>query len=264
MEGQALCHNATPNIFLSPQQHQTLHGQKERGTNHNTKENEMTDHTVGMAKIARAMAFAARKHRGQRRKDRESSPYINHPIALASILADEAEITDPDVICAALLHDTIEDTDTSAEELREIFGDAVTSIVLEVTDDKSLSKQDRKQQQIEHTASISSEAKMVKLADKIANLRDIATMPPATWDTERKQEYFDWAAKVIDKIRGTHTALETLFDAALASSFKETSGDCLATGTPTPASSKSPLFTEATLEAYGKGYILGAARPPKL
>jgi GTP diphosphokinase / guanosine-3',5'-bis(diphosphate) 3'-diphosphatase len=167
-----------------------------------------------LGKIMRALSFAAAKHRDQRRKDAEASPYINHPIALATILANEVGIVDPTVICAALLHDTIEDTKTTAKELEEHFGSEISSIVLELTDDKSLKKEERKQRQIDHSAQTSEKARLVKLADKIANLRDIAASPPKDWDSKRQQEYFDWASRVVDRIRGTHPALEALFDVA--------------------------------------------------
>ena len=135
----------------------------------------------------KAVAFAAEKHRNQRRKDADASPYINHPIALANVLANEGGIQDISVLCAAILHDTIEDTETTADELQDLFGRKVTSIVLEVTDDKSLEKHVRKQRQIEHASHISHEAKLVKLADKICNLRDIFASPPADWSAERKR-----------------------------------------------------------------------------
>lgn len=115
------------------------------------------------------------------------------------------------MLCAALLHDTIEDTETTAEELRGQFGDAITSIVLEVTDDKSLPKAERKRLQIEHAPHTSAKAKQVKLADKICNLRDILASPPADWPLARKQEYFDWAAKVVAGARDAHVGLAALF-----------------------------------------------------
>lgn len=146
--------------------------------------------------ILDALAFAAHKHRDQRRKDASASPYINHPIALVKVLTD-AGVTDPAVLCAALLHDTIEDTETTPQELRERFGDEAADIVAEVTDDKSLSKAERKRLQVEHAAGISYKAKLVKIADKVCNLRDIAASPPAAWSAERKQEYFDWAKAVV-------------------------------------------------------------------
>ena len=164
----------------------------------------------------KAVAFAADKHKNQRRKDAEASPYINHPIALANVLANEGGITNKDVLCAAMLHDTIEDTETTEGELRLAFGDKIASIVLEVTDDKSLDKAARKQMQIEHAPHISIEAKMVKLADKISNLRDILSTPPAGWPLERKLAYFEWANDVVAGLRGTNIKLERVFDGLVA------------------------------------------------
>ena len=132
-----------------------------------------------LAVVLRAAAFAAEKHKNQRRKDAEASPYINHPIALANVLATEGGVVDPDVLCAALLHDTIEDTETTAEELRRAFGESVTAIVLEVTDDKSLPKAERKRLQIEHAKHASPQAKLVKLADKICNMESRLAMGSA-------------------------------------------------------------------------------------
>lgn len=162
-------------------------------------------------------AFAAQKHRDQRRKDADASPYINHPIAVANVLANEAGILDGATIAAALLHDTLEDTDTTVEELRGLFGDEITAVVLEVTDDKALPKADRKRLQIEHARHLSQRAKLVKLADKICNLRDVRLTPPADWPLERRREYVDWARRVVDGLRGTHGGLEALFDAEVSS-----------------------------------------------
>ncbi len=166
--------------------------------------------------VIRAANFAAFKHRNQRRKDAEASPYINHPLALADVLANEAGVSDAAVICAALLHDTIEDTETTAAELTRHFGKTIAEIVLEVTDDKSLPKAERKRQQILHARTASKRAKLVKLADKICNLRDIASNPPAQWSLARKRQYFDWARQVVDGARGTNRVLARLFDAAYA------------------------------------------------
>lgn len=163
-----------------------------------------------------AVAFAADKHRTQRRKDAEASPYINHPIALAQVLAREANVSDETVLVAAILHDTIEDTETSFEELRERYGLLIAETVAEVTDDKTLDKQVRKERQVEHASHLSKRAKLVKVADKICNLRDVARTPPKDWDLRRKREYFDWAKRVVDGLRGVHPHLERLFDAAYA------------------------------------------------
>ena len=168
----------------------------------------------GLPLLLKALSFAAHKHRDQRRKDAEASPYINHPIALAEVLADEGGVTDIEVLAAALLHDTIEDTDTSVDELLAQFGKRITDMVIEVTDDKKLPKADRKRLQIEHAARLTRGAKLVKLADKICNLRDVADRPPAKWDLQRRQEYFEWARRVIDGLRGVHPGLEAAFDAA--------------------------------------------------
>ncbi|WP_291992804.1 HD domain-containing protein [Candidatus Accumulibacter sp. ACC003] len=167
-----------------------------------------------MKQLIAAIAFAADKHRQQRRKDAEKSPYINHPIALANVLANEAGIEEPVVLLAAILHDTIEDTETTEEELVRHFGRDVADVVLEVTDDKSLPKAERKRLQVKHAPSAGRHARLVKLADKICNVRDLAASPPADWSFARKQEYFAWAKAVVDGLRGTHPGLEQLFDDA--------------------------------------------------
>lgn len=167
-------------------------------------------------KVFQALAVAAHKHRDQRRKDEGASPYINHPIALADILVNEGGVTDHVVLCAAILHDTIEDTETTYEELVGAFGREIADVVAEVTDDKSLDKAQRKLLQIEHAAHASPRAKLVKLADKTSNLRDIAATPPAGWSKERRGEYFDWAGAVVAGVRGANAALDAAFDAAMS------------------------------------------------
>ena len=162
-----------------------------------------------------ALKFSAEKHTKQRRKDADESPYINHPISLVDVLVNEGGVMNYNVLCAALLHDTIEDTETSKEELLEKFGELITSIVLEVTDDKSLPKQVRKLKQIEHAAHSSHEAKLVKLADKICNLRDVLASPPSNWDQQQKKEYFSWAENVVSGVRGTNLKLEKIFDSLI-------------------------------------------------
>ncbi|MBN8491070.1 MAG: bifunctional (p)ppGpp synthetase/guanosine-3',5'-bis(diphosphate) 3'-pyrophosphohydrolase [Burkholderiales bacterium] len=169
-----------------------------------------------MTLILKAAAFAARKHRDQRRKDAEASPYINHPLELARVLAEEGGVTDAATLCAALLHDTIEDTATTEDELVREFGAEVAALVLEVSDDRTLPKAERKRQQVEHAATISPKAQRVKLADKICNLNDVATAPPANWGQDRRREYFDWARQVIDQLRGVDARLEAAFDRAYA------------------------------------------------
>lgn len=168
------------------------------------------------AELLEAVMFAAERHRNQRRKDAEASPYINHPIALAHLLATVGAVDDLDVLRAAILHDTVEDTETSEAELRERFGDAVAGIVMEVTDDKSLSKQRRKELQVEQAPHKSRRAVLVKLADKICNLRDIANAPPAEWTVVRRQEYFDWAKRVVDALPEVSSPLLAAFAQAYA------------------------------------------------
>lgn len=163
-----------------------------------------------------AAAFAADKHRRQRRKDAEATPYINHPLMLATILAREGGVGDPAIIAAALLHDTVEDTETTPAELEVRFGADVAGIVAEVTDDKSLPKLERKRLQIARAGHKSHGAKLVKLADKIANLRDLAAAPPTDWDQTRRADYVRWARDVVAGLRGTNSALEAAFDAAAA------------------------------------------------
>jgi guanosine-3',5'-bis(diphosphate) 3'-pyrophosphohydrolase len=166
-----------------------------------------------LALLFSVLDFAALKHRKQRRKDEEQSPYINHPIAVGRLLVCEIGERDAVIIAAALLHDTVEDTDTKFAELQQHFGSEVADIVRELTDDKLLAKEERKRLQIKNAAHASPQAKAVKLADKICNLRDINACPPAGWSLERKREYFDWAKKVVDRLRGEHPQLEKLFDA---------------------------------------------------
>jgi len=166
--------------------------------------------------LLKALSFAAFKHRHQRRKGVKAIPYINHPIALADLLVRTAKINDPEIIATALLHDTVEDTCTTSKVLKTEFGPVISKLVAELTDDKSLPSEVRKRRQVEHAPSLSPRARMVKLADKTCNLRDVVQDPPAKWSLKRKQEYFDWAKEVVDKIRGTNVKLEKAFDEAFA------------------------------------------------
>ncbi len=166
--------------------------------------------------VVRALAFAAEKHRDQRRKDVFATPYINHPIALLEVLIETGQVSDPTALCAAALHDTVEDTDTTLQELQVHFGAAIAAVVAEVTDDKTLPKITRKQLQIEHAAHASVEAKLVKLADKICNLEDLLVSPPKDWPLRRRQDYFEWAAQVVAKVRGVNAAMEARFDSVYA------------------------------------------------
>lgn len=173
-------------------------------------------HPTTAAALLQAIMFAAERHRNQRRKDAEATPYVNHPIALAHLLATVAAVDDVDVLRAAILHDTVEDTETTEAELRERFGAAVAGMVMELTDDKTLPKAQRKQLQVTHAPHKSPGAALVKLADKTCNLRDLSTAPPADWPLERRQAYFDWAKQVVDALPPVNAALRAAFDAAYA------------------------------------------------
>ena len=167
-----------------------------------------------MESVVKAADFAANKHKDQRRKNKSATPYINHPIGVANILTSEGKITDPIVIQAALLHDTVEDTDTTIEEIGDVFGDKIKQIVAEVTDDKNLPKQTRKQIQIDTAHKKSPEAKLVKLAEKLHNLRcfESADGVPGRREKQRINEYFIWAFNVVKGLRGTNAMMEKELD----------------------------------------------------
>ena len=162
------------------------------------------DHNLYLLK---ALSFAAEKHRNQKRKDSEGTPYINHPISVAKTLADAGE-SELKLLVAALLHDTIEDTETSPEEIASEFGVEVLSIVLEVTDDKSLPKEERKRLQIVQASKKSVWARKLKLADKICNVNDIVQRPPHNWTIDRKLNYLTWAEQVLYGLVGVNSLLE--------------------------------------------------------
>jgi len=160
--------------------------------------------------------FAAEKHAAQKRKGAAAEPYVNHLIEVARLIADSSEVLDANLVMAGLLHDTIEDTGTPAEELEQVFGSDVTRLVLEVTDDKSLPKEVRKSLQIENAPHKSMRAQVIKLADKISNLRSILASPPANWSQERKRDYFEWARKVVDGLTAPNPILKAEFDRTYA------------------------------------------------
>jgi guanosine-3',5'-bis(diphosphate) 3'-pyrophosphohydrolase len=166
-------------------------------------------------RLLMALAFAAEKHRHQRRKDAAASPYINHPIAVATALAVEGSVTDEATLLAACLHDTVEDTETTFEELEGIFGTEVSNLVRSVTDDKSLEKGVRKQLQIEHAAKSSDKVKQIKISDKLCNIRDITNCPPQDWSLQRRTEYLAWSQEVVSGCRGVNLGLEQAFDDAI-------------------------------------------------
>ena len=167
-------------------------------------------------KVLKALQFAARKHRDQRRKGGLHAPYINHPIDVTEILWRVGKVRDVVTLLGALLHDTIEDTLTSPDEIREQFGEEVLAVVLEVTDDKSLPKAERKRLQIVNAPHKSPRARQIKLADKISNVTEMTNDPPTDWTTERRKEYLDWTERVISGLRGQNPDLEAVYDRALA------------------------------------------------
>jgi len=178
--------------------------------------------------ILKALEFAAGRHRSQFRKGLDRTPYINHPIQVASLLANEAGESDTALLVAAILHDVIEDTVDSVKERDELcsiisrmFGEEILQLTLEVTDDKTLDKSERKRLQVENASHKSVNAKKLKIADKIMNLRDIAENPPTEWTLERISAYFDWAENVVSGLRGVNKKLEDLFDESLARGRKK-------------------------------------------
>lgn len=162
--------------------------------------------------VLNAVSFAAQKHRGQVRKNIEKTPYISHPLRVSHILLSEGEVFHKDILVASLLHDCVEDTETTFEEIQESFGVHVRFLVEQVTDDKSLPKEERKRLQIEHASFISPEAKLIKLADKLANLRDLEGHPPENWPEERVQGYYHWAFQVVEGLRGVNDEMESQLD----------------------------------------------------
>ena len=177
-------------------------------------------HTEALAQatllMARAYRFAAERHAHQRRKGDAGEPYVNHLAEVADLVAQATGGRDPNLVAAAVLHDVVEDTPTSLEEVAAAFGADVAELVAEATDDKTLPKAERKRLQIAHAASRSPRAKLLKLADKTSNLRAMAASPPGDWSAERRRDYVAWARAVVDGLRGASPELEEQFDEAAA------------------------------------------------
>ncbi len=167
-------------------------------------------------RVLEALEFAAARHRDQRRKGADASPYINHLIRVTRLLADAGSGGDAVLLSAAALHDTIEDTNTTATELEGRFGVDVAAVVEEVTDDKRMPKEERKRHQIERAPHLSLRARQLKIADKIANVEDIAAAPPRGWSLARRREYLEWGGAVVAGCRGSNAKLEARWDRALA------------------------------------------------
>ncbi len=164
--------------------------------------------------VLRAADTAARWHVHQRRKGVAQEPYINHLLEVASLVAEATGGADPNVVTAALLHDSIEDKGITPEVIASEYGQQVADIVMEVSDDKALPKDERKRRQVDNAGKKSYKAKLVKLADKTSNLRAIASSPAADWSVERRLEYIEWAKSVVEGLRGTSPFLESQFDEA--------------------------------------------------
>jgi guanosine-3',5'-bis(diphosphate) 3'-pyrophosphohydrolase len=185
----------------------------------------------GMGLVLRALDFAARRHAAQRRKGVNQAPYINHPVRVAYYIGAVAGIEDPELIAAALLHDTVEDTETTFEELRDEFGHRVAELVAEVTDDKSLAKKTRKRLQVEHAPEVSQAAAQLKIADKLSNVEDLSAAPPPGWSLERRREYLAWSEEVVDRLRETSAELERAYREAVAEARAGLESDTARDGT---------------------------------
>lgn len=164
--------------------------------------------------VLRAADAAARWHVHQRRKGSAQEPYINHLLEVASLVAEATHGKDPELVIAALLHDAVEDQEVPYELIVREFGKKVADLVQEVSDDKSLAKEDRKERQVKDASKKSEGAKFIKLADKTSNLRAITYSPAPTWSVKRRLDYIDWAKKVVAGLRGTSPWLEQQFDHA--------------------------------------------------
>lgn len=169
-------------------------------------------------KLLEALAFSAERHKKQVRKGISRTPYINHPIGVAKLLSRFGE-TDESLLAAALLHDVIEDTAKGNEEInnlsdkiRDNFGEDVLKLVQEVSDDKSLTVEERKRLQVLHTPQLSDGAKKIKIADKICNVLDIKNDPPEDWPVERKLKYLEWSKRVVNGAQGLNKKLDHYFD----------------------------------------------------
>jgi guanosine-3',5'-bis(diphosphate) 3'-pyrophosphohydrolase len=182
----------------------------------------LADWNVNNLKILlQAARFAAEKHAGQLRKGAHAEPYINHPLEVADLIANVGLVDDIDILMAGLLHDTIEDCGVEAEEVTARFGERACGFVLEVTDDKDLPKARRKELQVEHAPHKTQGAKIVKLADKISNCRDVLDNPAVDWSEERRRDYIAWGLQVVNGMRGANEHLEAKFDEIVARAESE-------------------------------------------
>lgn len=174
------------------------------------------DRNIDLARLHKALCYAAKMHQGQYRKNAEKTPYIIHPVGVCQSLIDEAKVFDEDVWIVALLHDTLEDTGATAEEIQELFGSRVLTLVQELTDVPGLHGQVRYQWQIDHAPGMPHEAKLVKLADRLYNLRDTKN---SAFDPAWVTMYHHWGAKMLQALKGTNPALEQALEEVIRQEF---------------------------------------------
>jgi guanosine-3',5'-bis(diphosphate) 3'-pyrophosphohydrolase len=167
---------------------------------------------AGLRLVSEAADFAARRHTGQQRKGRGNEPYVNHLAEVANLLSIATEGTDAELVAAGWLHDTVEDTQTTHQELTKTFGERVAALVVEVTDDMTLPKRERRQKQIVDAPRKSPGAKLIKIADKISNIRARIVPRPSPDERDDLIEYVTWAEKVVAGCRGVNAVLDRMFD----------------------------------------------------
>lgn len=174
--------------------------------------------------LARAYAFAALKHAGQWRRATPNEPYLHHLIEVANLLAFATEGTNPVLVAGGVLHDVLEDTDTTPAELRAVFGQDVASLVAEVTDPAGLSEAERRQRQIEHARVLSADARLIKIADKTSNIRERLKAHPDGRRDQKILDYVEWGAMVVAGCRGLNARLEDAFDEAYEAALRKYGG----------------------------------------
>jgi (p)ppGpp synthase/HD superfamily hydrolase len=164
--------------------------------------------------VLKAAETAARWHLHQKKKGATQEPFIAHLLEVASLVAEATEGSDPDLVIAALLHDSMEHQEVPRELIANEFGEDVARLVEECTDDRTLAEHERKRLQIANAPEASARAKVIKLADKTSNLRRLSRDPPPDWSVKRRLEYIAWARQVAAGLRGTHEWLDGQFDRA--------------------------------------------------
>jgi (p)ppGpp synthase/HD superfamily hydrolase len=181
-----------------------------------------SDHPTAF--LARAYAFAAVRHAGQKRNAAGDEPYLHHLIEVANLLAYATDGADPVLVAGGVLHDVLEDTPTTPAELSSLFGPEVAALVAEVTDPEGVTEAERRQRQVKHAPHLSDRARLLKIADKTSNIRErLATRPPGKTDQDIR-DYVDWGAAVVAGCRGFNARLEDAFDAAYEAAIRKYGG----------------------------------------